>query len=67
MASRNDIVLDLREGYRPEEIAIRRQANLIWIEIIAGKRIPDCADIRREQRLKRLRRQAEPIEQRLAA
>ena len=67
MASRNDIVLDLRAGFSPEDIAVRRQTNIVWIEIVAGKRIPECACIRRARRQRRLGREPDRTCERLAA
>lgn len=47
MASKTDLILDLRKGYSPREIATRHQCSLAWVEIVAGTRQPDSASNRR--------------------
>jgi hypothetical protein len=43
MAARTDVILDLRQGYTPAEIAKRHDCSLPWVEIIAGVRTPESA------------------------
>lgn len=52
MASRYDIMRSLKEGLTPQATAARHHCNLVWVEIIAGKRIPESAERNRQLRIK---------------
>jgi hypothetical protein len=47
MAAKIDLLMKLREGRSCEAVALHFQCSLAWVEIVAGKRIPDCAFSRR--------------------
>jgi len=47
MAARTDLILDLRAGYTPAQIAQRHECSLSWVELVAGTRQPDTASVRR--------------------
>lgn len=48
MASRTDIILDLRAGFTVEQIANRHKTDLRYVQIVAGAE-PDSASNRRRK------------------
>lgn len=53
MAAYTDVILDLRQGYTPAQIAKRHDCSLSWVELVAGVRKPDTASRRRQEAGKR--------------
>lgn len=47
MAARIDLIYRLRDGLSCEEVAELYKCSLAWVEIVAGKRIPESATPRK--------------------